>query len=60
MAEVECNGFLLRGLKIEEHPQGWRLNPPGRKVAGAWQQVFQLCDRQLEARLLELLRGCLG
>ena len=60
VVEVEWSGLILKGLKLEEHPQGWRLSPPGRKVAGGWQQIFRFLDARLEQQWLEELRGRLG
>lgn len=56
VAEVDWHGVRLRGLKLEEHPQGWRLTPPGRKIQGQWQTLFTIQDPELERKLLEQLR----
>jgi len=56
VAEVELKGLRLRGLKLEEHAEGWRLTPPGRRVQGVWQTLFSIQDRRLEKALLESLR----
>ncbi len=56
VAEVEWHGLRLRGLRLEQHPEGWRLTPPGRRIQGAWQSLFSIQDRRLESALLESLR----
>lgn len=56
VAEIEVHGIRLRGIKLEEHREGWRVTPPGRRVQGCWQSLFSFADRQLETALLETLR----
>lgn len=56
LVEVDWHGLRLRGLKLEEHAEGWRLCPPGRRIGGQWQSLFSIEDRQLERALLESLR----
>ena len=56
VAEIEWQGLRLRGLKLEEHPGGWRVSPPGRRIQGSWQSLFSITDRRLEQSLLESLR----
>lgn len=56
IAEIEMEGVQLRGLKLEQHPEGWRLTPPGRKINGGWQTVFSIQDRRLQQTVLEMVR----
>lgn len=56
VAEVEFQGLRLRGLKLEEHPEGWKVTPPGRRIQGRWQFLFSIQDPKLEKALLASLR----
>ncbi|MFN8609606.1 MAG: hypothetical protein U0931_18850 [Vulcanimicrobiota bacterium] len=56
VAEVDWQGIRLRGIRLEQHREGWRLAPPGRRVQGIWQDLFSIQDRRLEQQLLESLR----
>lgn len=56
LVEVDWHGLRLRGLKLEQHAEGWRLSPPGRRVDGHWQSLFSIQDRRLEQALLESVR----
>ena len=56
VAEIELQGVRLRGVKLEQHPNGWRVTPPGRRIQGIWQSLFSIQDRNLERALLESLR----
>ena len=56
LAEARCQGLLLRGLKLEERAGiGFQLIPPGRKIQGNWQTVFQFSDASLESQLRALV-----
>lgn len=56
VAEVDWHGVRLRGVRLEQHAEGWRISPPGRRVQGVWQSLFSIQDRRLEQQLLESLR----
>ena len=53
LVEVQIGGLRLRGVKLEQCPQGWQLTPPGRRVQGQWQLLFDFSDAQLRQLLLE-------
>ncbi len=56
VAEVDWHGVRLRGIRLEQHAEGWRIAPPGRRIQGQWQNLFSIQDRRLEKELLESLR----
>ncbi|MBX3167664.1 MAG: hypothetical protein KF760_09635 [Candidatus Eremiobacteraeota bacterium] len=56
VAEVDWYGIRLRGIRLEQHADGWRISPPGRRIQGMWQSLFSIQDRRLEQQLLESLR----
>ena len=55
VGEFRVHGLRLRGLKLEEHPEGFRLTPPGRRIRGSWQSVFSVDDRGLQRQMLEAM-----
>jgi hypothetical protein len=55
VAEFRVYGLRLRGLKLEQHPEGWRLTPPGRRLRGGWQSVFSIDDRRLQQAMMEAM-----
>ncbi len=54
--EVDYAGLRLRGLKLN---RGGGLATPGRKIQGAWQQLYDIRDPALkEALRLEVGKLC--
>lgn len=51
VAEVEFDGLLIRGLKLEERNGEYQLSAAGRKINGSWQLVYELRNPELAARL---------
>lgn len=56
VAVVEWHGLQISGLKLEQHPEGWRLTAPGRRLNGEWQTLVRFTDRSVEQMLLEAVR----
>ena len=52
VVELDVDGLRLRGLKLEQTASEWRLSPPGRKVSGRWQVLFDFTDGPTYQRLL--------
>ncbi|MBI3928331.1 MAG: hypothetical protein HY319_22495 [Armatimonadetes bacterium] len=51
LAEIELAGMLFRGLKLERRGAALDLAMPGRRIAGAWQIVYEPTDPELARRL---------
>ena len=54
IAEIELNGILLRGLKLEQSKDGFFLSMAGRKVNKCWQQVYDLSS-ELQKAILKVM-----
>lgn len=52
VVELDVDGLRLRGLKLEQTASEWRLSPPGRKVSGRWQVLFDFTDGPTYQRVL--------
>ena len=52
VVELDVDGLRLRGLKLEQTASEWRLSPPGRKISGRWQVLFDFTDGPTYQRLL--------
>ena len=53
VVELEVGGLRLRGLKLEYFDRQWRLSPPGRKILGCWQVLYEFVDGQAYRDLLQ-------
>jgi hypothetical protein len=52
VVELEVGGLRLQGLKLEQAGHHWRLSPPGRKMLGRWQVLYDFVDSQTYQELL--------